>query len=95
MGGFTTKIQPSESLEQLTVIGMQGLWSQSTTQDIISDTADLKDISVGATLVTDYAEMMPHGRFIVDGQRAIVGNVRFHCGVSIIQDTTFVIRTPE
>jgi len=64
MEASTTKIQPSKSLEQLTVIGVKGLWSPLTTQDIISDTADIMDISVGADL--DYAEMMPLGGLKMD-----------------------------
>jgi len=94
--GSITKIQPSESFTQLTVIGVIGLWSPSTTQDTLSDTADILDISVGADLVTDYAEMMPLGMLKMDLRGAGIGwYVRFHLGVPIIQDTSFVIRTPE
>jgi len=78
MGGSTTEIQLSKSLEQLTVIGVKGLWSPSTTQDIISDTADIMDISVTADL--DYAEMMPPGSLKKDLWGAGIGggDLRFH-----------------
>lgn len=76
MEGSTTKIQPSKSLEQLTAIGVKGLWSPSTTQDIISDTTDMMDISVGADL--EHAEMMPLGRLKMVLRGGIGGEIRFH-----------------